>query len=325
MPARLRLEQSAILFAFPPVPSIPSSQTFGVVDITDAQEETLKLISFEKDGKPGFGAAIDGDVIELTGRIRGARTLKELLANGDLEVARSICEKARPDFALSDCVLMPVVPNPAKVICLGLNYRTHAEECGRPLPPQPVIFHRHAQTLVAHQRPLLRPLVSEQFDYEGELAVIIGKGGGHIREEDAMSHVAGYACFNEASVRDWQRHSHLYGMGKNFRSTGAFGPWMVTTDDIPDPSVLQLHTLLNGEEVQATSLDDLIFSVPKLISYVSQAIDWLPGDVLVTGTPSGVGLFRTPPRFLRAGDVVEVYISGVGSLINSVRDERESV
>jgi 2-keto-4-pentenoate hydratase/2-oxohepta-3-ene-1,7-dioic acid hydratase in catechol pathway len=291
--------------------------------MADGQEDGVKFISFERDGKPGFGVAVDGEVIELTGRIRGARSLKDLLAHGDIEVARSVCERSSRDFALDDCTLLPVIPNPAKIICLGLNYRTHAEECGKPLPPKPVVFHRHAQTLVAHGQPLLRPAVSEQFDYEGELAVILGKRGGHIREEDALAHVAGYACFNEASVRDWQRHSHLYGMGKNFRSTGALGPWLVTTEEIPDPSVLQLRTLLNGEQVQATPLDDLIFSVPQLISYVSQAIDWLPGDVLVTGTPSGVGLFRDPPRFLRSGDVVEVQISGIGGLVNPVRDERD--
>lgn len=282
----------------------------------------MKLVSFEHLGRSGFGAVMDGEIVDLTGRIRGARTLQELLSVGGIGAARDMCRTAPKDFSLSDVVLLPVVPAPAKIICLGLNYRTHAEECDKPFPPKPVVFHRHAQTLVAHGQPLLRPIVSRQFDYEGELAVVLGKRGGHVREEDALDYVAGYTCFNEASVRDWQRHSHLYGMGKNFRSSGAFGPWLVTSDEIPDPSALKMRTLLNGDEVQRCSIDDLIFSIPKLISYVSQAIDWLPGDVLVTGTPSGVGLFREPQRFLQAGDVVEVEISGIGRLVNPVVDER---
>ncbi len=283
----------------------------------------MKLISFEKDGAERFGAVTGGGVVDLTGRIGHARTLQELLANDGLEAARSYCNTATPTERLEACTLLPVITAPAKVICLGLNYRSHAHEVGKPLPKHPVVFHRHSQTLVGHRRPLLRPRVSDQFDYEGELAVVIGKGGGHIAEADALDHVAGYTCFNEASVRDWQRHTHLYGMGKNFRSSGGFGPWLVTSDEIPDPTRLNLRTLLNGTEVQRCSLSDLIFSIPQLISYVSKAIDWLPGDVLVTGTPSGVGLFQDPPRFLVAGDVVEVDITDVGTLSNPIADESD--
>ena len=281
----------------------------------------MKLVSFEVNRNERFGAVLETGVVDLTGVIDGAKTLQQLLAQDGLQAARRYCSNAVPTLALGECKLLPVITRPSKIICLGLNYRSHAEEVGKPLPRQPVVFHRHAQTLVAHRAPLLKPMVSEQFDYEGELAVVIGKGGGHIAEDDALQHVAGYACFNEASVRDWQRHSHLYGMGKNFRSSGALGPCLVTADEIPDPTTLKLRTLLNGEEVQRCSLDDLIFSIPQLIAYVSQAIDWLPGDILVTGTPSGVGLFRTPPRFLKAGDVVDVEISNIGTLRNSIANE----
>lgn len=281
----------------------------------------MKLISFEQDGTERFGAVINHGVVDLTGKIAGAQSLRELLSTDGILAAKRYCENATPDLRLSECKLLPVITSPSKIICLGLNYKSHAKEVGKPPPPYPVVFHRHAQTLTGHQRPLMKPRVSDQFDYEGELAVVIGKGGGHISEADALDHVAGYTCFNEASVRDWQKHSHLYGMGKNFRHSGAFGPWLVTKDEIPDPRKLELHTFLNGEEVQHCFIDDLIFSIPHLISYVSQAIDWQPGDVLVTGTPSGVGLFREPQRFLRAGDVVEVKISDIGSLINPVMNE----
>lgn len=281
----------------------------------------MRLISFRSNAGNRFGCLRDDGIIDLTHRISGAATLRELLAANGLNKARALCADAPPDIAIQDCTLLPVIPDPAKIICLGLNYRSHAEEVGKPLPAHPVVFHRHAQTLLAHEAPLLRPMVSDKFDYEGELAVVLGKRGGHIPVERAMDHVAGYCCFNEASVRDWQKHSHLYGMGKNFRSTGAIGPWMVTADEIADPTQLELRTRLNGQEVQRARISDLIFSIPELISYVSQAIDWLPGDILVTGTPSGVGLFREPPLFLKAGDRVEVEISQIGILSNPVYDE----
>jgi 2-keto-4-pentenoate hydratase/2-oxohepta-3-ene-1,7-dioic acid hydratase in catechol pathway len=281
----------------------------------------MRLTSFKKESECRFGCVRDDGIIDLTGRIRGARTLQELLSIGGLREASDFCRVTAPELQLNMCTLLPVIPSPSKIICLGLNYRSHAQEVGKPFPLHPVVFHRHAQTLIAHGAPLLRPRVSEKFDYEGELAVVIGEGGGHISAEDAMGHVAGYCCFNEASVRDWQKHSHLYGMGKNFRSTGAIGPWMVTTDAIPDPTRLELRTRLNGREVQRACVGDLIFSIPELISYVSQALDWLPGDLLVTGTPSGVGLFRDPPLFLKAGDRVEVEITQIGTLMNPVVDE----
>lgn len=282
----------------------------------------MKLISFRRGRTEGFGAVTGAEVIDLTGRIAGAETLADLLASDGLEEARSYCAVVRPDFALADCQLLPVIPRPSKVICLAINFKSHVIETGRDMPKHPVIFHRHAHTLTAHEVPLIRPIASNQLDYEGELAVVLGKGGGNIAPEDAMDHVAGYTCFNEASIRDWQKHSHLYGMGKNFRGTGAVGPWMVTTEEAPAPDEMVLITRLNGEQVQHVGIDDLIFSIPEMISYVSQALDWVPGDLLVTGTPSGVGLFHDPPRFLRPGDVVEVSITGIGTLRNSVADQQ---
>ncbi|MDF8332172.1 fumarylacetoacetate hydrolase family protein [Novosphingobium cyanobacteriorum] len=281
----------------------------------------MRLISFRAKGDDRFGCQRDDGIVDLTGRMGGARTLRELLAADGVAEARAFAAGAAADFAIGDCELLPVIPDPAKIICLGLNYRGHAEEVGKPLPAKPVVFHRHAQTLVAHGAPILKPIVSDKFDYEGELAVVLGKRGGHIPAERALEHVAGYCCFNEASVRDWQKHSHLYGMGKNFRATGAIGPWLVTADEIPDPQALELTTRLNGEEVQRVGISDLIFSIPELIAYVSQAIDWLPGDILVTGTPSGVGLFRDPPVFLKQGDRVDVEISQIGVLSNPVVNE----
>ncbi|CAN5300413.1 fumarylacetoacetate hydrolase family protein [soil metagenome] len=282
----------------------------------------MKLVTFEKDGREGFGAVSGDRVIDLTGRVAGSDSLAALLEADGLAAARAFCEGPPGDFALTDCVLLPVVPRPSKIICLGLNFKGHVTETGRPMPARPVIFHRHAQTLTAHDAALIRPVVSEQLDYEGELCVVIGKRGGNIAPDDAMAYVAGYTCFNEASIRDWQKHSHLYGMGKNFRGTGAVGPWMVTADEIPDPARLVLTTTLNGSEVQRAGIDDFIFPIPELISYVSQALDWLPGDLLVTGTPSGVGLFQNPPRFLRPGDVVEVSITEIGTLRNTVVDQQ---
>lgn len=281
----------------------------------------MRLVSFERNGMLGFGAVKDHEIVDLTGRIDGIQTLADLLANDRIDAARHYCEAAAADFPFEDCRLLPVIPNPSKVICLAINFRGHVLETGRDMPKHPVIFHRHAQSLTAHNSGLVRPRVSEQLDYEGELAVVIGKSGGHIAPENAMEHVAGYTICNEASIRDWQKHSHLYGMGKNFRGTGSVGPWMVTCDEIPDPTTLVLTTRLNGEQVQRAGIDDLIFSIPEMISYVSQALDWQAGDLLVTGTPSGVGLFHKPPRFLRPGDIVEVEITGIGTLTNSVIDE----
>ena len=282
----------------------------------------MKYISFTKNGANGFGAVInDRDVVDLTGKIDGVTTLRELLAKDLQNKAAQFVASAKPDFTLDTVELLPVIPNPNKIVCVGINYVAHAAEAGRTIGQYPVIFQRWADSLLAHGKPILKPKVSNEFDFEAELAVVIGKGGGHIAKEDAMSHVAGYTCFNDASARDWQFHTHQYGMGKNFRSTGALGPWMISAEDVPDYRQISLKGFLNGQQMQEGTLDQLAFDVPSLISYVSKAVDWQPGDILATGTPSGIGFKRKPPIFLKHGDIFEVVIDKIGTLSNPVVNE----
>ena len=282
----------------------------------------MKLISYRHAGQQHFGAVINNGVIELTSKVSGAADLATLLPNDQLLAqAKAIVAEGKTDYALNSVDLEPVIPKPGKVVCVGINYVKHAAEAGRQVGQYPVIFQRYSETLLAHGKPLVRPNVSEQFDYEAELAVVIGKGGAHIDPADAMNHVAGYTCFNDASVRDWQFHTHQYGMGKNFAATGALGPWLVTADEIADYRELTVTGLLNGEELQRGSLSELAFDIPALIAYVSKALPWNPGDILATGTPSGIGFKRNPPVFLKAGDTFEVVISQIGILSNPVANE----
>jgi 2-keto-4-pentenoate hydratase/2-oxohepta-3-ene-1,7-dioic acid hydratase in catechol pathway len=283
----------------------------------------MRLVSFARQGIAGFGVLLDDDVVaDLTGALPGVHGLRDLLEQGRVAEAGEVARRSSVRLALDELRLLPVIPNPSKVICVGINYVAHAAEAGRTVGDHPVIFQRYAESLIGHGQPLLRPQVSEQFDFEGEIAVVIGKGGDHIAPEDALDHVAGYTLFNDASVRDWQFHTHQYGMGKNFRSSGALGPSLVTADEVPDPRELSLQTFVNGEKMQEGCLDQLAFDIPTIISYVSQALSWRPGDVIATGTPSGIGFKRTPPVFLRDGDVVEVQAPGLGTLSNPVEDER---
>ncbi|WP_338664702.1 fumarylacetoacetate hydrolase family protein [Pararoseomonas sp. SCSIO 73927] len=281
----------------------------------------MKLVSFETDGGHGFGA-VDGDsVADLTAAFAGrAAGLRGLLAAGLLEEARAAAAGA-PRRPLSGLRLLPVIPDPDKIICVGLNYRDHVAETGRTETANPALFARFAGSQVGHGQPLVRPKVSERFDYEGELAVVIGTGGRHIAEADALKHVAGYSCYNEGSVRDWQLHTSQYLAGKTFAGTGGFGPWMVTADEIRDPSELTLETRLNGQVVQHTNTDLMITDVPRLIAYISTVLPLLPGDVIVSGTPGGVGAKRNPPLWMKPGDVAEVEISGIGILRNPVVQE----
>ena len=279
----------------------------------------MKLVSFISDGRAGYGVVKDGAVIDL-GRRLGDRwpTLRALLAAGALAEAGRAARDAAPDLPLEEVELAPVIPDPDKIICVGLNYRAHVEETGRTVTEKPALFARFAGSQVGHLRPLVKPKVSDEFDYEGELAVVIGKGGRHIPAERALEHVAGYSCYNEGSVRDWQRHTSQYLAGKSFAGTGGFGPWLVTADEIADPSRLTLETRLNGQVVQHTTTDLMITPVPEQIAYISTILPLLAGDVIVSGTPGGVGVKRRPPLFMRPGDVVEVEISGVGVLRNPV-------
>jgi 2-keto-4-pentenoate hydratase/2-oxohepta-3-ene-1,7-dioic acid hydratase in catechol pathway len=238
-----------------------------------------------------------------------------------LQLARRTAEQARqPDAALADVQFLPVIPDARKVFCIGVNYADHLEETKIRKSPHPTVFMRYAESQVAHGQPLLHPRESTQFDFEGEVALVIGRGGRRIRPQDAWSHIAGYACYNDGSVRDWQFHTTQWGPGKNFAATGGFGPWMVTADELDvQSSPLQLTTRLNGTVVQQSNTSLMIFPIPELIAYCSTLLPLAPGDVIVTGTPGGVGMARVPQLFLKAGDRVEVEVSGIGVLCNDVR------
>lgn len=222
---------------------------------------------------------------------------------------------------LDEVKLLPPLPNPDKIICVGLNYSSHIEETGRRQGKYPVIFTRFADTLIAHGDPIIRPRESHELDYEGELALVIGKAGSKISTKAAFDHVFAYACFNDASIRDWQMHTSQYTPGKNFPATGAFGPWLVTPDEVGVLEEQRVITRLNDEVVQDQPIADLIWSIPELIAYISSFTPLSPGDVIVTGTPGGVGFMRNPPLWMQDGDVVEVSVGKVGTLINPVENE----
>ncbi|AUC96696.1 fumarylacetoacetate hydrolase family protein [Bradyrhizobium sp. SK17] len=279
----------------------------------------MKLASFSTARGPGYGCVVDQGIVVLSAAFGDrAPTLRDLLAGGLLEEAAALAKTSKPDLALSEVSFDPVIPNPDKIICVGLNYRDHVAETGRTVTEKPALFARYAGSQIGHLAPLVKPRVSDEFDYEGELAVIIGKGGRHIAPQAALTHVAGYACYNEGSIRDWQRHTSQFLSGKTFAGTGAFGPWMVTSDEIADPSKLALETRINGQVVQHTTTDLLITDIPHLIAYISTILPLLPGDVIVSGTPGGVGAKRNPPLWMKPGDVAEVEISGIGVLRNPV-------
>lgn len=283
----------------------------------------MRLVSFVAEGRSSWGAVVDGGIVDLGRRFaaEGLLTLRAFLERGDMAAARAAAAGATADFALDAVALAPVIPDPDKIVCVGMNYRDHVAETGRSVTEKPSLFARYAGSQVGQGAAMIRPKVSEQFDFEGELAVIIGKECRHVSEADALSVVAGYACYNDGSVRDWQRHTTQFLPGKTFAGTGAFGPWMVTADEIPDPSALTLETRLNGEVVQHTTTDLMIATIPQVIAYMSAVLPLLPGDVIVSGTPGGIGAKRTPPLWMKAGDVVEVEISNIGVLSNPIVDE----
>jgi 2-keto-4-pentenoate hydratase/2-oxohepta-3-ene-1,7-dioic acid hydratase in catechol pathway len=227
-------------------------------------------------------------------------------------------EGRAPELSSADVIFLPPIADPAKILCVGLNYAKHQAETGRPDVDHPTIFTRFADSQVGHLQPMIKPDQSIRFDYEAELAVVIGQGGRFITEDDALSHVAGYACYNDGSIRDWQRHTSQFTPGKNFPGTGAFGPYLVTPDEVGDYRKLPIESRLNGEVMQKATLADLIFPIPRLLSYISEFTPLSSGDVIVTGTPGGVGDRREPPVYMRPGDVIEVDIGIVGTLVNPV-------
>lgn len=278
----------------------------------------MKLLSFVADGRASFGAVKDNGVVDLGARMPECASLRQLLETNRVAEATALVAANAADRAIDKIAFAPVIPDPGKIICVGLNYRDHVAETGRTVTEKPALFARFACSQVGHMQPIVRPKVSDNFDYEGELALVIGKEGRHIPAGQALDHVAGYACYNEGSVRDWQRHTSQFLSGKTFANSVSFGPWLVTRDEIPDPSKLTLQTRLNGTVVQHTTTDLLITGIPELITYISTICPLVPGDVIVTGTPGGVGLKRTPPLWMKPGDTVEVEISGIGVLQNSV-------
>jgi len=280
----------------------------------------MRLATCEFRGKTRLARAQD-EGLELLPEAVG-NSIRQLLAGPGLESVRSMLGTR---VAERDVKFLPPIPDADKILCVGFNYRGHVAETGTALPKYPSLFVRFASSQVGHQRPVLAPSISVEFDYEGELAVIIGKPAWRVVEADAMQYVAGYSCFAENSVRDFQSHARQATAGKNFLASGAFGPWLVTKDEVPDPAVLELSTRLNGEVMQHTSLSDLVFSIPQLIEYASKFTRLLPGDVISTGTPDGVGFLRKPPVYLKPGDSLEIDIPGVGLLRNRVIAEADGV
>ncbi len=275
----------------------------------------MKLMSFEYGGAKSWGV-VEGDVVVDLGS--KAPTLRAALGN---LAAITKDTAGLPRHALTGVTYLPPIPDPDKIICIGLNYLTHIVEGGRPVPTQPTIFTRWANTQIGHGEPIIRPNASETLDFEGELAVVIGHRARHVAEADYASVIAGYSCYNDGSVREWQRHSSQFGPGKNFPATGGFGPYLVTPDEAGDVTKASLVTRLNGEEMQRATVDDLVFTIPKLIAYCSTFTELVPGDVIITGTTGGVGAYRNPPVWMKPGDTVEVEITGVGTLRNPVAQE----
>ncbi len=282
----------------------------------------MKFVSYMRDGVETWGAVVGDSVMDLKSST-GCDLLADFLGSSQFADRAALERNLRPEIELDSVQLLPPIPRPEKIVCAVRNYMDHHNEAiaaglKRELSEFPPIFLRVWRSQVAHLQPIVRPRVSESLDWEGELAVVIAQGGRDISEQSAYEHVAGYSVYNDASIREWQFHAKQIASGKNFESTGGFGPWLVTRDEIEDGAALKLETRINGETVQSGSTDLMIFSIPKLISYASTIFTLAPGDVIITGTPSGVGFSRKPPRFLKPGDVVEVEIERIGILKNPV-------
>lgn len=285
----------------------------------------MKLLSFVRDGRETWGVVVGEGVVDLGAALPRYPDLTAYIAAGGHLRAAADADGRPADVALADITYLPVIPRPEKIVCVARNYLGHHQEvlaAGKKveLAGVPPIFLRTWRSQVAHGQPMIKPLSSNAFDWEGELAVIIGKEGRAIPEDKVSEYVAGYACYNEASVRDWQFASPQITPGKNFDATGGFGPWMVTADEVSPESGLSIVTRLNGDVVQSSTTDRMIFNIAQIISYVSQIMTLVPGDVIATGTPDGVGWTRDPQLFMLDGDVCEVEIEGVGLLRNVIEE-----
>ena len=284
----------------------------------------MRLVSFAAGGRSGFGALKDGGIVELGARLEGIGTLRELLAADAMDRAVALAAQHSADLALDDVRLLPTVPDAGKIICIGINYGNRDAEYKdqQEAARYPSVFMRTRESLVGHGAPILRPLESEQLDYEGEIVLVIGKPGRRIAEEHAWQHVAGLTLMNEGSVRDWLRHAKFnVTPGKNFARSGSMGPALVTADELVADEPLHLTTRVNGEVRQDDTTANLIFPFGRLIAYLSTFMPLAPGDVIATGTPTGAGARFDPPRWLKAGDVVEVHVPEIGTLVNTVEQE----
>lgn len=285
----------------------------------------MKIASYSVNGRDSFGVVTEQGIIDAKNILDGRfANLREALLADTIDAMRDDAHRLSPDLDLDEVELLPVIPDPRKVICVGLNYLSHILETGRERPAYPMLFTRFANSHVGHEAKILLPTASHMFDFEGELAVVIGRKCRHVAAKDALSVIAGYSCYNDGSIRDWQNHTTQFTPGKNFYHSGGFGPWLVTKDEIPDPTKLTLVTRLNGQEMQRATTDDLVFDIPTLIEYITTFAELEVGDIVVTGTTGGVGFRRDPQVFMRHGDVVEVEIPGIGVLRNLVMEENAS-
>jgi 2-keto-4-pentenoate hydratase/2-oxohepta-3-ene-1,7-dioic acid hydratase in catechol pathway len=282
----------------------------------------MKLVSFCNQGTPSYGMVQGDKVLDLTRHFgSSAPDLRSFITQGLQQKAADLAASKPFDLPVDTLTFLPVIPNPGQIFCVGLNYADHVSETGKQVTESPAIFLRLPASQVAHGQDIVRPAESHRLDYEAEIAVVIGMGGRRISEARSWEHIAGYSCYNDGSVRDWQVATSQWTPGKNFYRTGGFGPWLVTADEIKPGQVMRLQTLLNGRVLQDTTTDKMIHGIPRLISYISTFTPLEPGDVIVTGTPGGVGNKRDPQIFMKPGDICEIVVDALGTLRNGVRDE----
>lgn len=287
----------------------------------------MRFVTFKKGGKPTLGIRREGDIVDLSIASKSSpQDMKSMLAagKGAMKKAAAAAKKAPASAVVKGRVsYLPPIVDPGKIICIGLNYRDHAAEANMKEPDYPVLFLRYANSLVGHKQPMIRPKASKHFDYEAELVAVIGKTGRNIPKSKALDYVAGYSIFNEGSLRDFQMKSSQWTMGKNFDSTGGFGPDFVTEDELPPGGRgLAIKCRLNGEVLQDSNTKNMIFDLKTLVSTASVAMTLEPGDIIVTGTPSGVGFVRKPPIFMKDGDTCEIEIEKIGILENPIKNEK---
>ena len=287
----------------------------------------MRLLSFQRDGAARVGVRHGDGVVDLSVAAPDLPgSLLGLLQGGDAAMERALraAKGAGSDahVPLDGLSYLPLIPVPPKILCIGRNYAAHAAEGGADTPTYPEVFYRAPTSLIAHEQPIIRPTCSDKLDYEGELVAVVGQTARHVQESDALSVIAGYSLFNDGSLRDYQRKSSQWTMGKNFDGTGAFGPEFVSADELPPGAHgVRIQTRLNGETMQDANTEDLVFPIARLVAILTECMTLEPGDVIVTGTPSGVGYARTPPVFMKDGDVCEIEVDGVGVLRNPVEDE----